>query len=76
MNPASNEEVPDDASHRLRSIFGGSVGNLIEWYDFYVFNSFAVYFAKASPQATIPRPSSSPSSVSTRWGSSSVPSAG
>ena len=31
---------------RLRSIFGGSVGNLIEWYDFYIYNSFAVYFAK------------------------------
>ena len=31
---------------RLKSIFGGSIGNLIEWYDFYVYNSFAVYFAK------------------------------
>src|SRR5579871_1950217 len=31
---------------RLRSIFGGSIGNLIEWYDFYVYNSFALYFAK------------------------------
>ena len=33
--------------HRLRSIFGGSVGNLIEWYDFYVYNFFALYFAKS-----------------------------
>ena len=32
---------------RLRSIFGGSIGNLIEWYDFYVYNSFALYFAKS-----------------------------
>jgi MHS family alpha-ketoglutarate permease-like MFS transporter len=32
---------------RLVSIFGGSVGNLIEWYDFYVYNFFALYFAKA-----------------------------
>ncbi len=31
---------------RLRAIFGGSIGNLIEWYDFYVYNSFALYFAK------------------------------
>ncbi len=31
---------------RLRAIFGGSIGNLIEWYDFYVYNSFAIYFAK------------------------------
>jgi MHS family alpha-ketoglutarate permease-like MFS transporter len=32
---------------RLGSIFGGSIGNLIEWYDFYVYNFFALYFAKA-----------------------------
>ena len=32
---------------RIGSIFGGSIGNLIEWYDFYVFNSFALYFAKS-----------------------------
>ena len=32
---------------RIRSIFGGSIGNLIEWYDFYVYNSFALYFAKS-----------------------------
>ena len=40
----------EDASimrHRLRSIFGGSIGNLIEWYDFYVYNFFALYFAKS-----------------------------
>ena len=30
---------------RVRAIFGGSIGNLIEWYDFYVFNSFAIYFS-------------------------------
>ncbi len=32
---------------RLSSIFGGSVGNLIEWYDFYVYSAFSLYFAKA-----------------------------
>ncbi|MDR3538530.1 MAG: MFS transporter [Acetobacteraceae bacterium] len=39
---------------RLRAIFGGSIGNLIEWYDFYVYNAFALYFAKqfAAPSAT------------------------
>jgi MHS family alpha-ketoglutarate permease-like MFS transporter len=30
---------------RLRSIFGGSAGNLIEWFDWYVYSSFALYFA-------------------------------
>jgi MHS family alpha-ketoglutarate permease-like MFS transporter len=33
--------------HRLRDIFAGSIGNLIEWYDFYVYNFFALYFAKS-----------------------------
>ncbi|HEY2066962.1 MAG TPA: MFS transporter [Gemmatimonadaceae bacterium] len=31
---------------RLRSILGGSVGNLVEWYDWYVYSAFALYFAK------------------------------
>ena len=39
-------ESPALVRQRLKSIFGGSVGNLIEWYDFYVYNSFALYFAK------------------------------
>ncbi len=32
---------------RLRSIFSGSVGNLVEWYDWYVYSAFSLYFAKA-----------------------------
>ncbi|WP_257387607.1 MFS transporter [Tahibacter caeni] len=32
---------------RLRSIFSGSVGNLVEWYDWYVYTAFALYFAPA-----------------------------
>ena len=34
-------------ARRLRSIFGGSVGNLVEWYDWYVYSAFALYFAKS-----------------------------
>ena len=30
---------------RLFSAFSGSVGNLVEWYDWYVYSSFAIYFA-------------------------------
>ncbi|RNF84518.1 MFS transporter [Montanilutibacter psychrotolerans] len=30
---------------RLRSIFSGSVGNLVEWYDWYVYAAFSLYFA-------------------------------
>ena len=32
---------------RLRSIVGGSVGNLVEWYDWYVYSAFSLYFAQA-----------------------------
>lgn len=31
--------------NRLRSIFGGSLGNLVEWYDWYVYSAFTLYFA-------------------------------
>jgi len=30
---------------RLRSIIGGSAGNLVEWYDWYVYSAFTLYFA-------------------------------
>jgi MFS transporter, MHS family, alpha-ketoglutarate permease len=33
--------------HRLRNIIGGSAGNLVEWYDWYVYSSFTLYFAPA-----------------------------
>ncbi len=36
-----------NTSQRLRSIFSGSVGNLVEWYDWYVYAAFSLYFAKA-----------------------------
>ena len=45
LNPL-NDERPADVGRRLKNIFGGSIGNLIEWYDFYVYNAFALYFAK------------------------------
>ncbi len=32
-------------SRRIRSILGGSVGNLVEWFDWYVYASFSLYFA-------------------------------
>lgn len=34
-------------SERIRSIFSGSVGNLLEWYDWYAYSAFSLYFAKA-----------------------------
>ena len=46
------------ATSPLRSIISGSIGNLVEWYDWYVYSAFALYFApvffpKASPTAQL-----------------------
>ena len=38
---------PADVRRRLKAIFVGSVGNLVEWYDFYAYAAFALYFAGA-----------------------------
>ena len=35
----------DVRRHRLRNIIGGSAGNLVEWYDWYIYAAFALYFA-------------------------------
>ena len=32
---------------RLKAIFIGSIGNLVEWYDFYAYTAFALYFASS-----------------------------
>ena len=37
----------DDVRRRLTAIFIGSIGNLVEWYDFYAYAAFALYFAGA-----------------------------
>src|SRR5215208_7751535 len=34
-----------DVKRRLKAIFVGSIGNLVEWYDFYAYAAFALYFA-------------------------------
>jgi MHS family alpha-ketoglutarate permease-like MFS transporter len=36
-----------DTKTRLKSILGGSAGNLVEWYDWYVYAAFTLYFAHA-----------------------------
>jgi len=36
-----------DVRRRLSAIFVGSIGNLVEWYDFYAYAAFALYFASA-----------------------------
>ena len=43
--------MPDNAAtprrSRLKNIVGGSAGNLVEWFDWYVYSAFALYFAHA-----------------------------
>src|SRR4051794_41702884 len=34
-----------DVRRRVTAIFVGSIGNLVEWYDFYAYAAFALYFA-------------------------------
>lgn len=47
--PASDHIDIDiaDAKRRIKAIFIGSIGNLVEWYDFYAYTAFALYFAPA-----------------------------
>jgi hypothetical protein len=53
--PADRAENPQgslasrDTFRRLRSIFSGSIGNLIEWYDWYVYSAFALYCGTRLP---------------------------
>ena len=36
-----------DSRRRILAIVGGSSGNLVEWYDFYVYSFLSLYFAPA-----------------------------
>ena len=44
--PATDmSDIAPDRRSRLKSIIGGSTGNLVEWYDWYVYSAFTLYFA-------------------------------
>src|SRR5664279_3520128 len=48
LDRASDEHIDlADMRRRIKAIFIGSVGNLVEWYDFYAYAAFALYFAAA-----------------------------
>jgi MHS family alpha-ketoglutarate permease-like MFS transporter len=43
-----NKTIPPiTTAHRIKSIIGGSLGNLVEWYDWYVYTAFSLYFSAA-----------------------------
>src|SRR5712672_1281554 len=47
IKPAGDHLDIQDMERRIKSILIGSVGNLVEWYDFYAYTAFALYFAPA-----------------------------
>ena len=38
-------DEPHEHRLRLKSIVGGSTGNMVEWFDWYVYSAFTLYFA-------------------------------
>lgn len=42
-----NQESSQISKQRLKAIFGGSVGNLVEWYDWYAYSAFSIYFSSS-----------------------------
>ena len=50
--PKSRLNNKTDTQKRIKAIVGGSIGNLVEWYDWYAYSAFALYFSPAFfPQA-------------------------
>ncbi len=48
MNDISSSPIMQQTTaSRIKSIIGGSLGNLVEWYDWYVYSAFSLYFAHA-----------------------------
>lgn len=45
MAAGNHASIPP--SKQLQGLISGSIGNLVEWYDWYVYTAFALYFAPA-----------------------------
>lgn len=46
-SPAEDRLQLADVRRRVKAIFIGSAGNLVEWYDFYAYAAFSLYFASS-----------------------------
>lgn len=47
MSSEASIQSSQTTAGRIRSIVGGSLGNLVEWYDWYVYTAFSLYFSGA-----------------------------
>lgn len=47
MTTGTTTKPTENTAIRLRAIVSGSVGNLVEWYDWYAYAAFSLYFAPA-----------------------------
>lgn len=41
----TNQQTTITKANRIKALLGGSIGNLVEWYDWYAYSAFALYFA-------------------------------
>lgn len=47
MNIQENITTDLTVKDRVKAIIGGSIGNLVEWYDWYAYAAFAIYFSSS-----------------------------
>jgi MHS family alpha-ketoglutarate permease-like MFS transporter len=45
--PAPSIQAASARPSRLKSLVGGSIGNLVEWFDWFAYTSFSLFFAKS-----------------------------
>ncbi|MBX3255277.1 MAG: MFS transporter [Chitinophagaceae bacterium] len=45
LQPSIQTTATSDTKRRIKAITGGSIGNLVEWYDWYSYSAFALYFS-------------------------------
>ena len=55
MTTTTSHYTGEERSKRIFAIVGASSGNLVEWFDFYVYAFCAIYFAPAFSRLTTPR---------------------
>lgn len=51
---ATYQYTSDERKKRIKAIVGAASGNLVEWFDFYIFAVFATYFKESFTPANMP----------------------